>query len=72
MELDLHFMIIYLCLKFQSNTPIFSKDIARKPFVLSMGWTDVHTDNGDTVCSPIENGGVGEFYPKSKLTFILL
>ena len=26
-------MIIYLCVKFESNTPIFSKDIARKPFV---------------------------------------
>ena len=34
-------MIIYLCLKFQFNTPIFSKDIARKPFVLRTGRTDV-------------------------------
>ena len=31
-ELDLHFMIIYLCIKFQSNTPILSKHIAEKPF----------------------------------------
>ena len=31
-KLDLHFMIIYLCTKFQFNTPILSKDIARKPF----------------------------------------
>ena len=31
-EPDLHFMIIYLCIKFQSNTLIFSKDIERKPF----------------------------------------
>ena len=30
-ELDLHFMIIYLCIK-ESNTLIFSKDIERKPF----------------------------------------
>ena len=36
-ELDLHFMIIYLCIKFHSNTPIFLKDIARKPFVLRTG-----------------------------------
>ena len=33
-ELDLHFMIIHLCIKFQSNTSIFSKDITKKPFVL--------------------------------------
>ena len=25
-------MIIYLCIKFESNTLIFSKDIERKPF----------------------------------------
>ena len=29
---DLHFMIIYLCIKFESNTLIFSKDIEWKPF----------------------------------------
>ena len=34
---DLYFMIIYLCIKFQSNTPILSKDIARKPEVLRTG-----------------------------------
>ena len=52
---DLHFMIIYLCIKLQSNTPILSKDIARKPKVLRMGrtdGTDVRTDSGDTICSP--------------------
>ena len=32
-------MIIYLCIKFQSNTPILSEDIAWKPFVLRTGWT---------------------------------
>ena len=60
MELDLHFMIIYLCIKFQSNTPILSKDIALKPKVLGTGRmdrTDVHTDSGDTICPPTENGG---------------
>ena len=36
-ELDLHFMIIYLCIKFQSNALIFSKDISQKPFVLHTG-----------------------------------
>ena len=32
-------MTIYLCIKFQSNSPILSKDIARKPKVLHMGRT---------------------------------
>ena len=44
-------MIIYLCIKFQSNIPILSKDIARKPTVLRTGrtgGTDVRTDSGDT------------------------
>ena len=52
-DLDLHFLIIYLCIKFQSNTPIFSKDIAQKAFVLHMGrvdGTDVCTESGDNVC----------------------
>ena len=58
-------MIIYLCTKFQSNTPILSKDIARKPKVLRIGQTgrdgrmdgtDGRTDSGDTICPPIENG----------------
>ena len=31
-ELDLYFMIIYPCTKFQSNIPILLKDIAWKPF----------------------------------------
>ena len=53
-------MIIYLCIKFQSNTPILSKDIAWKPKVLRTGrtdGTDIRTDSGDTICTPIENGG---------------
>ena len=29
-ELDLYFMIIYLCMEYESNTPMYSKDIARK------------------------------------------
>ena len=32
-ELDLYFMIIYLCMKYESNTPMYSKDTARKPFL---------------------------------------
>ena len=50
--------MIILSIKFQSNTPIFSKDIARKPFVLRTGQTDgkvgtdVRTDSGDTICTP--------------------
>ena len=31
-ELDLYFMIIFLCLKYESNALIFSKAIKRKPF----------------------------------------
>ena len=55
-------MIIYLCIKYQSNTPIFSKDIARKPKVYvrdgRTGRTDGRTDSGDTICPPpIDYGG---------------
>ena len=31
-ELDLYLMIVYLCMKYESNTPMYLKDIARKPF----------------------------------------
>ena len=40
-ELDLYFMIIYLCMKYESNTPMYSKDIAWKPFFVRtyrQGW----------------------------------
>ena len=59
-------MITYLCIKFQSNTLFFSKDITQKPFVLRMGrtgregrdeWKDVRTDNGDTLPSPLKMAG---------------
>ena len=30
-ELDLYFMITYLCMKYESITPTYSKDIAQKP-----------------------------------------
>ena len=43
MELDLYFMIIYLCMKYESNTPMYSKDIARKPFFVRTGRTEVRT-----------------------------
>ena len=33
-ELDLYFMTIYLCMKYESNTPMYSKDIARKTFFI--------------------------------------
>ena len=33
-ELDLYFMITYLCMKYESNTPTYSKDITRKPFFI--------------------------------------
>ena len=31
-KLDMYFMIIYLCMKYESISPMCSKDIARKPF----------------------------------------
>ena len=33
-KLDLYFMIIYLCMKYESNMSLSSKDIARKPFFI--------------------------------------
>ena len=33
-ELNLYFMITYLCMKYESNTPTYSKDIDRKPFFI--------------------------------------
>ena len=58
-KLDLYFMIIYLCMKSESNTPMSSKDIARKPFFVLTG-RDVRmyvrtygrTDKGDDICPP--------------------
>ena len=55
-------MIIYLCIKFESNTLIFSKDIKWKPFLLHTDRTDIRTDSSDTICTPpppLENGGGG-------------
>ena len=43
MKLDLYFMIIYLCMKYESNSPMYSKDIARKPFFVRTGRTFVRT-----------------------------
>ena len=63
-ELDLYFMIIYLCMKYESNTPLFSKDIARKPFFVHTGrdvrtyvCTDVRTRVMLYAPPPIINGG---------------
>ena len=33
-DLDLYLMITYLCMKYESNTPTYSKDIAQKPFFI--------------------------------------
>ena len=58
--LNLQFMILCLCIKFQFNTPIFSKDIVRKPFVLRTGRTG---RTGRTICphpsSPLKMAGGG-------------
>ena len=43
---DLYFMIIYLRMKHESNAPMYSKDIARKPFFVRTG----RTDKGDAIC----------------------
>ena len=57
-------MIIYLCMKYESNTQMYSKDIARKPFFVRKGQDVrdvrmyVRTDKGDAICPPpIINGG---------------
>ena len=48
-------------MKYESNTPMFSKDIARKPFFVRMGRmtyvrmyvrTYGRTDKGDAICPP--------------------
>ena len=48
-------------MKSESNTSMFSKDIARKPFFVRTGQdvrTYVRTDKGDAICPPpIINGG---------------
>ena len=52
-ELDLYFMNIYLCMKYEPNTPMISKDIARKPFSL----TEIkghNSDNNQWISSIIE------------------
>ena len=36
-ELDLYLMIIYLCMKYESNTPMNSKYIARNPILGTYG-----------------------------------
>ena len=48
-------MIIYLCMKYESNLPMYSKDIARKPFFVRMGRdvrTYVRMNEGDAICPP--------------------
>ena len=77
-DLDLYFMIIYLCMNYQSNTPMFSKDIAWKPFFVCTGQDVrdvrmyVRTDKGDAICPPpppiINGGGI----KKDKNVFIFL
>ena len=54
-------MIIYLCIKFQSNTPILSKDIARKPFF--------KVENFSKLKRALTPKIIGGFYLKSSLTY---
>ena len=37
-ELNIYFMIIYMCIKYETNTLIFSKDINWKPFFKVEKW----------------------------------
>ena len=37
MEFDLYFMIIYLCMKYESNRPIHSKDMPRNHIFVRTG-----------------------------------
>ena len=53
-ELDLYFMIIYLCIKYESNTLMFSEDIKWKLFF--------NVEKGPQLPKII-----GGFYPKSNL-----
>ena len=51
-ELDLYFMIIYLCIKYESNTSLFSKDTAQKPFHTEI--KGHNSDNNRWILSIIE------------------
>ena len=71
-EIDLYFMLIYLCMKYESNTPMYSTDIAWKSFFVRTGLdlrdvrTYVCTDKGDAICPPpIINGGGIKKYKKN-------
>ena len=57
-EHDLYFMITYLCMKYESNTLMYSKDVARKPFF-------IRRSRAITLII------IGGFYPLSNLTCIL-
>ena len=50
-------MIIYLCMKYESNTPMYSKDIARKPFFIRMGRTEVRTYRQGPPPPPLQMAG---------------
>ena len=60
-KLDLYFMIIYMCMKYEYNrTPMYLKDMARKPFFVRTGHTrrtgcmNRHRTRmiTDTICPP--------------------
>ena len=50
-------MIIYMCVKYDSNTAMYSKDIARKPFIVRTGRTYIRTRVMLYAPPPITNGG---------------
>ena len=52
-ELDLYIMTIYLCMKYESNTPMYSKDITRKPFYIPRSRA-INSDDNLWILSVIE------------------
>ena len=66
-------MIIYLCIKYESNTLISSKDIEWKPLFIRKGWQNVYMDSEDTICPhPIANGRGIKKYTIFSLFFMIL
>ena len=62
-ELDLYFMIIYLCVKYESNNSIFSKDMENI--------FPIYRRDDEVAKRAVTPIMIGAFYPKLNLTHIL-